>query len=107
MTNSKNDKLRIVLFFHDGPEHINGENKNINNNEFLPWHVGTHRRKFVLNKGNFIDSNNILQEDDISFWTEWEAPSKFEKIDYNNVINDEYPNYIHTSLYIQNLNPII
>lgn len=107
MTNSKNDKLRIVLFFHDGPEHINGENKNINNNEFLPRHVGTHRRKFVLNKGNFIDSNNILQEDDISFWTEWEAPSKFEKIDYNNVINDEYPNYIHTSLYIQNLNPII
>lgn len=104
---TKNRELKIVLFYHDGPEHITdsvpGSEANkimkINGKKIIPWHnVLPHRRKFIFCNGRYICSDNIVKEGDLGFWGEWEAPSEF--ISTNNVI-EGYPNFIHTLLYIQ------
>ncbi len=68
---------------------------NIGNKIIREWNKGDHCRKFILNKGIYIDNVNDVnpKSSDLYFWGEWEGHSIFEPI-----INTNYrilPNGIH------------
>ncbi|WP_039655910.1 hypothetical protein [Clostridium tyrobutyricum] len=96
MPNSKRC-IKIVQFFHNGGEHITNyrssgnrkhrwDKEKIIKDEFMPSNLGEHRRKFMVNKGKCLNQDLSKSiKTDIAFWGEWENPSKFKPIKYNNI----------------------
>ena len=85
----------IVQFFHPGSEH--GYDKHYKNSKYLKnWNKEDHKRKFIINKGSYIE-NNIKYDGIMSFWCEWEPTSLVENLYAPNKIlpHDVYPKYLH------------
>ena len=82
------------------------------------WNNSLHQRKFIMCRGLYLDKESFYtnsngkykpNEGDLLFWGEMEYPTHYEKIDYNAVIDNGYPHYIHTPIeqrkkYIENCN---
>lgn len=95
---------KIVQFLHTAQEATpNNELDNI-----IPWNNNeTHRRKFILSNGKFINDNNEQSESELVFWGEWEAQSEIERINNSNpnapkylnrpFINPAVPNRAHNT----------
>lgn len=78
------DRLCFVQFFHPG-------NEAVPTNGRYTWNEvregNTHRRRFIKQNGEYLDSNNERHRDrDIVFWGEWEAQG--------NAINVEQEHWI-------------
>ena len=71
---------KVVQFLHPQEEATPGKGEN---NNILEWSEHpTHRRKFMLSDGAYIDSNGGFIKEGLVFWGEWEAQSKVERL-YN------------------------
>ena len=68
---------KIIQFLHPSQEALptNADDKIIQWNNYI-----THRRKFLLSKGEYINQNGLLKVDDLTFWGEWEPQSEILKI---------------------------
>lgn len=65
------DDRYVVQFLHPGREHTPDEEG------FVAWNRGPHKRKFVECRGMYIDENWMRpQGATVHFWTEWEAESR-------------------------------
>ena len=96
---------KIVEFTHPGIEYIPHIKKNDENVFFTKddrsegiryWNeLPSHRRKFMKIKSSYINSLNDynIKKSAITFWGEWEAHSKFEKI--TNTHSKDLPYYLH------------
>ena len=60
----------LVQFPHPGLEH------DPRNASHMGWNTDRHRRKFMRNLGRFVDRDGVLGEGKLTFWGEWEPPSK-------------------------------
>lgn len=67
---------RIIQFLHTAVE---ATPKEVNDIE-IPWNNHKdHRRKFILSEGAYASGDSV-KEDSLTFWGEWEAQSKIEKL---------------------------
>jgi hypothetical protein len=62
----------FVQFPHPGVEHRTVL-------DVMPWNVGNHRRKFVRSAARYVDQYGELLAGDLTFWGEWEPPSRVER----------------------------
>ena len=93
--------IKVLFFTHPGGEHsFNSKKSGIKD-----WNTKNHARKFMTVNGEYIDRLPISQEDvpkiskgKISFWGEWEQPSKFET---NTVTEPGLPKRLHEPLIIE------
>ena len=97
----------IILFPHPGGEHGREGNSSLRppkietskvaykGSNYIRWHKGQHARKFLKNNGNYIDkSGNLIENKNITFWSEWEAQSKIIE-EYNiERAENELPKYL-------------
>lgn len=68
---------KIVQFLHPAQEAIplNESDK------CIPWNNNpTHRRKFLLSEGEYVNEQEKLEMDELTFWGEWEAQSEIISI---------------------------
>lgn len=68
---------KIIQFLHPSQEAkpVNDDDKIIQWNNFA-----THRRKFLLSRGEYINHSGELKVNDLTFWGEWEPQSEIIKI---------------------------
>ncbi|MDH7577341.1 MAG: hypothetical protein QHH75_05810 [Bacillota bacterium] len=87
------DKLGFVTFYHPGAEH-RPDSKNA-----IGWNAGKHKRKFLRQRGHYIDSatDEKVHEDTLYFWGEWEPESRVVRIS-KPVPNG--PHYIYSPYYV-------
>ena len=80
---------KIIQFLHPSQEAFptNADDKIIQWNNYI-----THRRKFLLSKGEYINQDGVLKVDDLTFWGEWEPQSEILKIINQNSHLPNYPN---------------
>ena len=77
MQNNKRE-VKIVEFFHPGGEHLTTYNNSHKwnkqealRNEYMPSNQGEHRRKFMINKGKYLNKDMSQSNvTDIAFWGE-------------------------------------
>ncbi|MBK8611869.1 MAG: hypothetical protein IPL84_18545 [Chitinophagaceae bacterium] len=80
---------KIVQFLHPAEE-ATPLNKG---DRFIPWNNHpTHRRKFLISDGNYVNRQGDLEKKQLAFWGEWEAQSEIIPI---NKANNNPPNYIN------------
>ena len=58
----------IVQFPHPGAEHAPPH-------DWMPWNTGPHRRKFMVSPGQVLRAGGQVDDREVVFWGEWEAPS--------------------------------
>jgi hypothetical protein len=85
----------IVQFIHPQWEH-GYDSSNIRGKYNKKWNDGDHYRKFVINKGKYIE-NGISNSGILLFWCEWEPPSLVEEFNQTKapISNEVYPKYLH------------
>ena len=64
-------RAAIVQFPHPGAEH-NAKHKQ----PIFPWNTGKHHRKFMRVPASYMDASGSMVHAPVSFWGEWEAPSR-------------------------------
>lgn len=42
----------------------------------MPWNTQTHRRKFLIGSGRYLEDGDAVADADLVFWGEWEPPSR-------------------------------
>lgn len=98
----------IIQFIHPGWEHGFGKDDKY---PVKNWNKGSHKRKFVKQKGQ-IEENEDLKNEELLFWCEWEPASKVEKkliTDFNEIPQQEifnysdFPKYLYDELFFENL----
>lgn len=67
------------------------------------WNNSVHQRKFIKCRGLYLDKESFYTngkykpcEGNLLFWGEMEYPTHYEKIDYNEAVDNRYPHYVHT-----------
>jgi hypothetical protein len=80
---------KIIQFLHP-----NTEAEPIHpNDKIIPWNNNkTHRRKYLVSTGKYLDNNYQLVKNELAFWGEWEAQSEIIKI---NKSKSGAPNYFN------------
>jgi hypothetical protein len=63
-------ELVVVQFPHPGGEHDPGDSA------VMGWNRAEHRRKFLHSDGRYFDADGVLRSGTVTFWGEWEAPSR-------------------------------
>jgi hypothetical protein len=80
---------KIIQFLHTAQEAT--PNNELDN--FIPWNnYDTHRRKFILSNGKYVNNNDEQVENELVFWGEWEAQSEIVRINNG---NPNPPNYLN------------
>jgi hypothetical protein len=79
----------IVQFLHTAVE----AEPEKGNDTLIPWNNNiTHRRKFILSEGKFLNSEGRVEPGELTFWGEWEAQSRLKKIIKGNQTPPKYLN---------------
>jgi hypothetical protein len=63
-------ELVVVQVPHPGAEHDPG------GFAVMGWNQAEHRRKFLRSDGRYLDADGVLRAGAVTFWGEWEAPSR-------------------------------
>ena len=84
------DVIAFVQFIHPGIESLPTRR---NSTDLIPWNHGTHRRKFLCNPGCYIENGQLVHDDELTFWGEWEPQSRITHIE--NPIGNGFPHVIH------------
>jgi hypothetical protein len=82
--------LCFVQFIHPGKEH------EPDHPEGRSWNVKSHRRKFLVDRGRYLDEDGI-KEGEICFWGEWEPDSEVREHIKEPVVDG--PHYLHGPYY--------
>ena len=53
-----NKQVKVVQFIHPGGEHQPSVRNIKNGKVIFPWNYGSHRRKYINTKGDYVDFNN-------------------------------------------------
>lgn len=85
--------LQVVQFTHPGQEH--GHDKH--DPHIKSWNTGSHKRKFLLSKGSYVNTDDTISSGMITFWGEWEPPSSVRPLRQPNN-NPLYPRWLHKPL---------
>lgn len=86
--------VQVVKFLHPGAEHIPSRVERDCGR--MEWNLGDHARKFMRSKGKCLLNGKGKQvERDISFWGEWESPSKFTEFQRGSDDSNGLPRYLH------------
>lgn len=104
----------IVQFLHDGPEHSICK-RDPSTGTFEWSRKPRHARKFLRARGSIRDSaNGIGETTDITFWGEWEAPSRYLRLPtpwFNGhlptLIHDPYVPLTEPTGWRQNTDPMV
>jgi len=85
----------IVQFYHPGSEHGHDFIQK-NNKYYKKWNKGEHKRKFIINNGNFIE-NGKKNDGKMLFWCEWEPTSLVESLNVPKITlsHEKFPEYLH------------
>lgn len=85
----------IIQFLHPGAEH--GYDENYENKKIKNWNTENHRRKFLSNKGSYIENDKKYDNEMLLFWGEWEPTSWVKIICQPQTIkrHEKYPKYLH------------
>ena len=71
-----NKQVKVVQFIHPGGEHQPSVRNIKNGKVIFPWNYGSHRRKYINTKGDYVDfNNNYYSNECLYFWGEWEPTS--------------------------------
>lgn len=62
----------FVQFPHPGGEHRP-------HGDAMAWNVQSHRRKFLVSPGTYVDGAGRAGDAELAFWGEWEPPSRVEQ----------------------------
>jgi hypothetical protein len=87
----KKDMIAFVQFIHPGEESLP---KKRSKTDLIPWNRGEHRRKFLCQPGWYVDNGQLVHDDELTFWGEWEPQSRFKRID-NPKEDRSLPHFIH------------
>jgi len=66
---------------------------NYTNKNHKSWNTGSHRRKFMLANGKYVE-NEELKDGNLMFWGEWESPSQVRQL--NQQSNKLLPKWLHS-----------
>lgn len=72
--NEQNLICLTVQFFHSGSEYKQSSDSGV-----MPWNEGTHHRKFLCAKGDYVRDGKRVEKSSLCFWGEWEPTSEFNK----------------------------
>jgi hypothetical protein len=90
----KNNQLLFVQFIHPGKEHTPDKN----NQNYLDWNKGSHKRKFLKNSGTYLEGDRQVKSDlGLIFWGEWEAQSNIQQL---KVARKGEPQYLYEPYYV-------
>lgn len=82
--------MHIVQFLHTALE----SEPETSNDTFIPWNNNEkHRRKFLISEGKYLNSYGKEESNKLTFWGEWEAQSRIEKIVTGNQSSPNYLNF--------------
>ena len=85
--------VRIIQFVHSGREHTLSPTEK--KNGIKEWNCGSHRRKFMLAQGQYVQGNSTLSPvQDILFWGEWEPTSEVKRLQIP-AGGDRVPKWLH------------
>lgn len=88
-TTNPKEKLCFIQFTHPGGEHgADSRSANIKS-----WNYRGHQRKFLRAKGSVMENGQLLSNQDLIFWGEWEPQSLVTRINSN--APKDFPHYIH------------
>ncbi|MFR9797120.1 hypothetical protein ACL02U_14605 [Streptomyces sp. MS06] len=98
--------VNVVQFPHPGAEHRPGRT------DAMPWNSGAHRRKFLRSPGSWVDGCGAVNRGDMTFWGEWEAPSRIAR---RWPADGHLPRFLHQPVlsdppvgrYVQNTDPLV
>lgn len=91
-----NNEIRIVQFIHPGLEHR--PSRKILKTGIYPWNYSGHHRKFMRAHGAYVDNNEVVKEDWVYLWGEWEPTSKVSAIKPANHAGD-FPEFLHEPIF--------
>jgi hypothetical protein len=108
MANQNDGFLGVVQFMHPGQEH------RVDKNGWTAWNLKSHRRKYMVTRGQHLDKNMQLNSSEQFFWGEWEGPSRsifnWESTDKslpNHLVVPEFPGSAMPVQGLQNTDPYI
>ena len=91
----RKQQLLVVQFPHPGTEAVPTRLEKMSNPIVKAWNQGSHKRKFMKAKGQIVDCNgNLLPEQDLLFWGEWEPTSWVYPIQQSSG-NGVQPQWLH------------
>jgi hypothetical protein len=98
--------VSVVQFPHPGAEHDPGDA------QVMPWNSADHRRKFMRSPGQWSDPRGNVNQGEVTFWGEWEAPSRIVQ---RWPVDGDLPRFLHqpmlsempTGRYAQNTDPLV
>lgn len=98
--------MKFIQFIHPNWEH-DFESKNGDVYPNKEWNKLSHKRKYVKQKGLYLDSlNDLPKESELEFWCEWEPNSIVTKTLETNVCqtkvelnNTGFPKFLHDELF--------
>ncbi|MCC2275482.1 hypothetical protein LKL35_08605 [Streptomyces sp. ET3-23] len=98
--------VNVVQFPHPGGEHDPGDA------EVMPWNSADHRRKFLQRPGRWSDPQGTVREGKVTFWGEWEAPSRIvgrwpAQGDLPRFLHEPLLSEMPSSGYAQNTDPLV
>ena len=73
MNDSNSQQPLIVLFPHPVEEFYFPSRNYHGLDSFCGWNEGSHRRRFILSRGEYVDVHGCLKSAELAFWSEWEA----------------------------------
>jgi hypothetical protein len=68
------ERLCFVQFIHPGGEHRPDSDGS------KAWNLGAHKRKFLRQRGRYVDEACNSHDDELIFWGEWEPPSQVAEV---------------------------
>ena len=100
-----NKQVKVVQFIHPGGEHQPSVRNIKNGKVIFPWNYGSHRRKYINTKGDYVDfNNNYYSNECLYFWGEWEPTSMVYPINPQPTGNN-MPHYVHEPFFYPNQYP--
>ena len=85
------DMIAFVQFIHPGVESLP---KRRSKTDLIPWNRGSHKRKVLCHPGWYVDNGQLVHDDELTFWGEWEPQSRFTRLD-NPKEDRSLPHVIH------------
>jgi hypothetical protein len=108
MVADKEGFLGVVQFIHPGNEH------RVDKSGWTPWNLKIHCRKYMLAKGQYLDSDSRIFGSEVLFWGEWEGPSRAvfswdstSKTLPRNLVVPHYPGSARPVKGLQNTDPYV
>ena len=96
-----NKEMHIIQFIHPGKEFPVGDtnsDRRPDSRYNVHWNMKNHHhRRLVKHNGRYVDTNGVLHEGDLLFWTEWEGCTTAKRLESQNGLINAH--YLHEVVY--------